>query len=592
MESASASMAKRFQLLFVLPRSLYSIVATYFVVFFFLATVYEYCYGLQPPLAAFMILIILILQALVLQMVTTISSHLSPIATTRRVTASLTIVNGVWLVVTLLILLAKGFNPPAALYSLAFTSFVSSGLDVLIFWPVFTETVWLAIAISALNVLPLALRFFLYISSYGVSPALSFPFALGAGFFLATLITLSWINGAAKKHFHTPSFKLLKAFLDAWTNFNGAALESSLSTFCQAGSVSTYLLEFTTDDRKKTALVVPEVHPGPFAPVGAFDLPGKIHWYLRERGYDDVFVLHGAVDHSLNITSSREVERYLAQLTVPPVDGTFSNRISSPLVKESGDAIVTGIRFGDSLCIFVSVPKGSEDYPSSFRESVKNLCAKIGYRRVVLIDAHDSIGDNPSAALQSDALEGIKQVASELFSAPQYEFSLGCANKAYAFPSISGADIGAGGLGCMTITINGVNYAIVSVDSNNSLVGLRHDIDAALAAKSIKLLEFCTSDSHFNAARIRNKRGYLALGETTPSTNITTAVSSLADQALLNTKGASLGFYEWVSYVQLPKVDLLNQMEATLTSAVNATKKGLLLIFCLLIAELIALLVF
>jgi putative membrane protein len=144
----------------------------------------------------------------------------------------------------------------------------------------------------------------------------------------------------------------------------------------------------------------------------------------------------------------------------------------------------------------------------------------------------------------------------------------------------------------MTITINGVNYTIVSVDSNNSLVGLRHDIDAALAAKSIKLLEFCTSDSHFNAARIRNKRGYLALGETTPSTNITTAVSNLADQSLLNTKGASLGFFEWVSHIQLPKADLLDQMEATLTNAVNATKKGLLLIFCLLIAELIALLVF
>jgi putative membrane protein len=254
--------------------------------------------------------------------------------------------------------------------------------------------------------------------------------------------------------------------------------------------------------------------------------------------------------------------------------------------------VVTGIRFGDSLCLFISVPKGSEDYPPTFREAVKNLCAKVGYRRVILVDTHDSIGDTPSRALQSDALDAIKQVASELFSAPQYEINFGFASKQFTFASINGADIGAGGIGCLILEVNGINYAIVSADSNNALVGLRQEMATSLAKESIRLLEFCTSDSHFNAARIRNRRGYLVLGETTPPADIANEVSALAAQARTNMSRASIGFYEWVSHVRLPKADLLGQMEATLTDAINATKRGLLLVFGLLFVELIVLLVF
>jgi putative membrane protein len=590
MESASASMAKRFQLLFVLPKSPYSIIASYLAIISTLAFCYEYCFGLQLPLSLIMLALIVIIQGLVLQTLRMISSHLSPVATGRRMAASLAIVNGIWLVATLLILAAKGFNPAGASYSLTFTSFVSMAFGVLIFWPVFAGSVWLAIGISSLNILPILLRFSLLVG-YSGSPNLALPFILGLGFLAVMLMTLGWINKSSKKHLAVSSFKLLKAFLDAWTNLNGQSLESALSTFGEESTVSTYLLEFSGESGAKAAMVVPEVHPGPFAPVGAFNLPGKIYWYLKQRGYDQVFVLHGAVDHSFNLVSSQDVEHYLAQLIIPPTEGTFTNRLSSPLVKESGSVVVTGIRFGDSLCLFISVPKGSEDYPSTFREAVKNLCARIGYQKVILVDTHDSIGDTPSDALQSDALDGVKQVASELFSAPQYEINFGFANKQFTFASINGADIGAGGIGCLILEVNGISYAIISADSNNAMVGLRQEIATALAKESIRLLEFCTSDSHFNAARIRNRRGYLVLGETTTPSHIANEVSELAAQAKTNMSRASIGFYEWVSHVRLPKANLLSQMEATLTDAINATKRGLLLIFGMLFVELTVLLI-
>jgi putative membrane protein len=590
LESASASMAKRFQLLFVLPKSFSAIVLAYLTVVLLIALSYEYAFGLQIPSSALVFIFVAICQALVLQVVRGISNRLSSVATPRRIAASLCIVNAVWLSLTLVMLTVKGFNHVAAPSIFIFSSFVALAFGILIFWPVFTDTLLLAAMISAVNLLPLSARYaIIALTSVNLSGLLSSA-ALGASFLAVVLTTLAWINGSAKKRFGLPSFRLLKTFLDAWTNLNGLALESQLSSFTQEGSASTYLFEFTTDERKKIGVVVPEVHPGPFAPVGSYDLPGRIHWYLKERGYDECYVLHGAVDHSLNLMSSQDVGHFLSQLTVPPANGVFNNKISMPLKRESGDAVITGIRVGDSLCIFVSVPKGSEDYPSSFRESVNNLCSRIGYRKVILVDAHDSIGGDPSDKLQADALEGIKQVASELFSAPQHEFSLGFSNKLYTFTSIAGADIGSGGIGCLAIGINGINYALISADSNNSLPGLRGDIERTLASKSIQLLEFCTSDSHFNAARIRNRRGYLVLGESSSPTKIVEDVADLADRAVSGMVKASLGFYEWVAHVQLPRANLLEQLETTLTTTINATKNGLSLMLGLMLVDTIIML--
>lgn len=588
MESASASMAKRFQLLFVLPKSAYSIIAAYLAVSLLLSLVYEFSYGLNLT-SMLIVFASVILQGIVLQVVITISSHLSPIATTRRVAASLTIVNGFWLAVSLLVFAVKGFDPVGVSYLAPFSPFVSLAFGVLIFWPVFTDSIWLALSVSALNTMPLVFVFSTFYS-YGGLQVRPSSLALGVSFLIVTIGTLSWINGTAKKSLGMPSFRLLKAFLDAWINLNGGPLESILSEFGTDGSVSTYLIEFNRDPDRKVALVVPEVHPGPFTPVGAYDLPDRICRYLRGKGYEEAIVLHGAVDHSLNLISHKDVEQYLSQLTVPPTGETFSAKVSVPLSTQSGDVVVTGWRFGDSLCLFLSVPKGSEDYPSTFREAVKNLCAKIGYRRVITVDAHNSIGENPSDALQADALEGVKRVASELFSMAQFEFDIGYSSKQFTFASINDSDIGAGGLACLVIRVDGMDYALVSADSNNSLVGLREQIQTALDSKSIRLLEFCTSDSHFNAARIRNKRGYLVLGETTAPAKIVEEVMALADKALADMGRASLGLYEWVSKVRLPSPDLLNRMEATLTSAISTTKRGLAFIFSFLLVEIILLL--
>jgi putative membrane protein len=410
------------------------------------------------------------------------------------------------------------------------------------------------------------------------------PSILGTTFVVTMIIVLYTINSSTKRTLRIGSFDLLKGFLDAWINFNPTRLERLLEDHSKESSATTHFIDFSTAE-SKVALVVPEVHPGPFAPIGSYDLPGRLSWLLKSQGYKDCFVLHGAVDHSLNLLSAREVESYLSQLAAQSKESLFSNKISTPLSKESGKSVVTGIKIGDSLCLLVSIPTGSEDYPASFRESVKNLCAKIGYRKTILIDAHNAIGEDPSPELQEEVLRGVKTVASELFTAQQFTFSLNHSSKSYVFKSNDEADVGAAGLGCLILSIDDKRYALVYADSNNSALGLRDEIKKTLNDKGIFLLEFCTSDSHFNAARIRNKRGYLVLGESTPPQKIVDDVASMVDEATSLLHEASANVCQTVSRIRLAEDNLLESFEKAITESVHLTLWGLAIILSSLIIE-------
>jgi putative membrane protein len=583
LETASANLSKRFKLLFVLPRSTKALVGAYLAVSFAVVALYESSFGFALPTSLLTIGSIAVLQVAVLKIIHVSSYHLSTFATLRRVAASLTIINMTTLVLSSISLSLKGFSPHVAGIILVFVSFISLALGIFIFWPVFTDYLHTSLAISIVNVLPLWLML-LFHSNHQTS-GLLLPSLLGSLFLGLMTTFLAFIDTISKRLIGLSTFKLLKAFLDSWINLNSTQIEKILTSFTEDSATLTYILQFVADDGKKPTVVVPEVHPGPFAPVGSFDLPGKIHWYLQSKVQESPMVLHGVVDHSYNLVTSQDVENYLSQLATPSNEGISINKISEPVMVTSGKAVVSGLRLGDSILIFISVPTGCEDYPPSFRETAKNICAGAGYTKAILVDAHNAIGEEPSAQLQTDAMEGIKQVAMQLFTAPSFEFRVGYASKRYA-PSFTGnSDLGVGGLSCLMISVNGVEYSLVSADANNCIVGLRHKVAVVASQESTKLLEFCTSDSHFNAARIRNRRGYLVLGESTPSERILNDIQALIRQAKTSLTKSTLNLHQRVLRVKLPKRDMLLTMEKVLSQALEATRSGLLILFTILMLE-------
>jgi putative membrane protein len=57
-------------------------------------------------------------------------------------------------------------------------------------------------------------------------------------------------------------------------------------------------------------MVLPEIHPGPYHPVGGSNIP-----YLIYKNLDSsAMVMHSISDHSLNLPSKNQVENYLENL--------------------------------------------------------------------------------------------------------------------------------------------------------------------------------------------------------------------------------------------------------------------------------------
>ena len=71
--------------------------------------------------------------------------------------------------------------------------------------------------------------------------------------------------------------------------------------------VSTQLLVFKSPGREGIFLILPEVHPGPFSAIGGSNLPYRLFNFFQKRA----IIFHSISDHSLNLPSSSEVEKYL-----------------------------------------------------------------------------------------------------------------------------------------------------------------------------------------------------------------------------------------------------------------------------------------
>ena len=69
-----------------------------------------------------------------------------------------------------------------------------------------------------------------------------------------------------------------------------------------------------------------------------------------------------------------------------------------------------------------------------------------------------------------------------------------------------------GGLGLLCFEIQGQRYYVGWADANNMENGIREQIVAQFTQTGRTLLEMCTSDTHYNPVKPRNRQGYYQFG--------------------------------------------------------------------------------
>jgi len=304
------------------------------------------------------------------------------------------------------------------------------------------------------------------------------------------------------------SLQTFQSFLKSWVTQKPADLESYFTSYSHDEPVVTRIVLTTAKDR--VALVLPGVHPGPFFPVGSYNVSELIFHELRKNGITPM-VLHGVGGHERNLPTNQLAKQYaaaIASAVASPGVGQRVERMRGPSRLRLGPTCVTTLGFGSQVMAFLSnAPYNTDDLEPGIIDEAVSAAKELGVE-LMLVDAHNSIGGENCEQPKVDW----RRIFSDIRGSPEEEFEVGMAHSS-ELQFEHGSDISDGGITALVFRTQESIHALITSDSNNAVVGLRQMVIDELKKENVDLIELCTSDTHNSAARYLTSRGYHALGE-------------------------------------------------------------------------------
>jgi len=353
---------------------------------------------------------------------------------------------------------------------------------------------------------PLAMYLVLIPQNMWIS-VFSEPIGLGYGISFMIIASIwSVLTDRAGRPGMESTHKTIQAYLASQGNdFEDA--EKLMEQHAKETKVSTSQIKLSSQmNGKEFRMVLPEIHPGPYHPVGGSNIPYLIYKNLSSSA----MVMHSISDHSLNLPSRNEVENYLKNLENNEVkeEGV---QCTEPVTVQINKARVTGLLFGNNPLLFLSLsPHGMEDIPSYMKTEIEQYAKNRNYSRTMIVDCHNAMGEEISKEDGQDMLKAAKSCLDTLITKDNFPIEFGYANSDDM--DVWAEDLGMGGLGIVCLKINDKKYFLGWADANNMENGVREKIIENFANNDYQLLEICTSDTHYAPVKARNRNGYYQLG--------------------------------------------------------------------------------
>ena len=352
------------------------------------------------------------------------------------------------------------------------------------------------------------------------------PLTLGYGisFFIIASVWSALTDRAGRPEMES-THKTIQAYLASQKNDFSEA-EEIMEQRSSKTKVSTTQIRLHSPTQKTDfRMVLPEIHPGPYHPVGGSNIP-----YLIYKNLDSsAMVMHSISDHSLNLPSRNEVENYLKNLDncVTKEEGLTC---TEPVTVQINKARVIGLLFGNNPLLFLSLsPHGMEDIPSYMKTEIEQYAKNRNYSKPLIVDTHNAMGKEISQEDGENMLKAAKSCLDTLIGKESYPIEFGYANSEDM--DVWTEDLGMGGLGIMCLKIKDQKYFLGWADANNMENGVREKIVKNFADKNYNLLEICTSDTHFARVKARNKNGYYHLGLITSADKLSNWMLEIAKNA-------------------------------------------------------------
>lgn len=409
------------------------------------------------------------------------------------------------------------------------------------------------------------------------------PLALGFGIvFLALATTWSIFTDKAGRPAVKSTHELVQAYLSSVGKNDLSEMESLIEQHSKPTLVNTSQIRFKTNDKNsKFSLVLPEIHPGPYHPIGGSNIP-----YLIYKNLDSsAMVMHSISDHSLNLPSKNEVNNYLKSLSLYSVSQEGLT-CTEPVTVQINKARVVGILFGKNALLFLSLsPYGMEDLPSYVKTEIEQYSKNRAFDRVLVVDCHNAMGSEISKTNSEDMLKAAKSCLDSLITKENHPLEFGYANSQNM--NLNVPDLGLGGIGVLCLKINNKKYFLGWADANNMENGVREKIVEYFTKNNYTLLEICTSDTHYSSVKVRNKNGYYQLGFVTSTQELESWYLEIAKQSEKNISTAKFEIIENKSKVKVMGPKIFEDYSNALDNSLRLTKGFAIGGFTLFIASLV-----
>ena len=315
---------------------------------------------------------------------------------------------------------------------------------------------------------PMAMYLLLIPNEMWIS-SLTDPIALVFGAaFLGLATGWSFFTDRAGRPGVDSTHELIQAYVTSASKNDPTEMENIIERKAKSSTVLTSQIKFQSSDKQVNfSVVLPDIHPGPFHPVGGSNIP-----YLIYKSMDSTaMVMHSISNHDLNLPSQQEVKNYLESITDSQV---LRNGVgcTEPVVVQINKARAAGLLFDKTALLFLSLsPHGMEDLTMYVRTEIEQFAKNRNFEQVLIVDTHNAMGNEISKEDSEDLLIAAKSTLDTLKTKQSFPFKFGYANSDDMM--ISKADIAMGGIAVLCLELNNKKYFVGWADANNMENGVR-----------------------------------------------------------------------------------------------------------------------
>jgi len=408
------------------------------------------------------------------------------------------------------------------------------------------------------------------------------PFAIVTPFLClaSSLFFVSLIDRQGQQVLGVPSMSLFKAFILNWVEGLNEPLETFLEKLGEDTNVEVSFLKFAAS-KPKAAIIVPQVHPGPFKNIGSSHLP-----FLLKRDFERAFhcpacVPLGILGHELDLASQKQNERVIESV-INAAKQKESIDKASPFVKNTqGSATASCQIFGKAAIVsFTLAPETTEDLPQELGDFVRKEAEKRDLDCCVVINAHNSITESMEISENLGVLRDLAiKCLDEAIASSFARFEVGAATVYPGEFSLKDG-MGAGGITVVVVRVAGQKTAYIVIDGNNMISGLREEVLSELDAAGFNESEVFTTDTHSVSAVVLGKRGYHPVGEAMNRETLIGHIKDAAIQATSELEECMAGCRTLVaSKIRVIGADRIHSLTTLVDMAMKRAKQTILPIF-------------